>query len=512
MKRTISLIIAIAVMVSMFIVPVSAADVTDVAAIAPGESVLQSNIGDGTSVTNIGSGDYVIDLNGYKWTGKLIITGGNVTIKDTSAAKTGTIDASQSGDGIDVSGNAVVVLENITVIGGLDGGDAIFVGGAPSITAKNCVLTAGKVGIDNTSSASTIVVEDTTFADFADYAPGLGKDGQGRNGAIELRAGAKVTLKGNNTFTINTIIARSGHTSEIKDSFVYGDNASATFGEVSTIAGGNYTATTITYTYEAPEATPETTPTATAEATPTATAEATPTATAEATPTATAEATPTATAPTTAPAEPTGEVAVPVEDVNFDLAAMGGTADYLAHGYGDKVCVMFGYGNIKSLGNLDLSKYSKIIITYATHHPYLNKYDDMPCNSMFALCQNNKTVGFSNTDTREEAGILAQQDTTDSTGMWVNGERKCEIDLSGVDYNGEVFISHYNSTGMEALVSSIVLVAAEGATTTVPGGSTDSGNTNSGNSNPNTGNFMPFVIVVAAAAFVVTVVSKKRAF
>ena len=492
MKRTISLIIAIAVMVSMFIVPVSAANVTDVAAIAPGESVLQSNIGDGTSVTNIGSGDYVIDLNGYKWTGKLIITGGNVTIKDTSAAKTGTIDASQSGDGIDVSGNAVVVLENITVIGGLDGGDAIFVGGAPSITAKNCVLTAGKVGIDNTSSASTIVVEDTTFADFADYAPGLGKDGQGRNGAIEFRAGAKVTLKGNNTFTINTIIARSGHTSEIKDSFEYGDNASATFGEVSTIAGGNYTATTITYTYEAPEATPETTPTATAEATPTATA-------------------PT-TAPTTAPAGPTNEITVPVEDVEFDLEAMGGTADFAPHGYEGTIGLMLGYGNFKSLGNLDLSKYSKLVITYATHHPYLNKYDDMPCNSMFAVCQNASTVGYWNVDKRAEAGILAQQDTTDSTGMWVNGERKCEIDLTGVDYNGEVFLSHYNSTDMEALVTKIVLVAAEGATTVVPGGSTDAGNSGNTGSNPNTGNFMPFVIVVAAAAFVVTVISKKRAF
>ena len=526
MKRTISLIIAIAVMVSMFIVPVSAADVTSVDAIVPGESVLQSDIGNGASVKIITTGEYVIDLNGYKWTGRMEISGDAVvTIKDSSTAKTGTIDASQSGDGIDVKGNAVVVLENITVIGGLDGGDAIFVGGEPTITAKNCVLTAGKVGIDNTSSASTIIVEDTTFADFADYAPGLGKDGQGRNGAIELRAGAKVTLKGNNTFTVNTIIARDNHTSEIKDSFVYGENASATFGDVYTVTS-IYTGAKITYTYTAP-ATPTVEPTTapTAEPTTAPTVEPTTAPTVEPTTAPTVEPTtaptvepttaPTVeptTAPTEAPAEPTNEITVPVEDVEFDMAELGGTADFAPHGYGDKIGVMLGYGNVKSLGVRDLSKYSKIIITYATHHPYLNKYDDMPCNSMFAVCQNDSTVGYWNVDKRAEAGILAQQDTTDSTGMWVNGERKCEIDLTGVDYNGEVFLSHYNSTDMEALVTSIVLVAAEGATTTVPGGSTDSGNTNNGDSNPNTGNFMPFVIVVAAAALVVTVLSKKRAF
>ena len=507
MKRTISLIIAIAVMVSMFIVPVSAADVTSADAIVAGESVLQNDVAKiGFAIT---SGDYVIDLNGYKWTGSLSISGGNVIIKN------GTVDASQVGDAITVSGSAVVVLDGVTVIGAFGGGDAIFVDpGTPDLTIKNCVLTAGKAGIDNTNATATVKVENTKFADFT-YGS---KDPYNRNCAVELRNGAKITFNGANEFEVTQVIRRTNtHSAAFSECLLGGENVTISFADTDTDIGAGssnqYHANTITYVYEAPEATPETTPTATTEATPTATATATavPTVAPTTAPTTAPTVEPT-TAPTTAPAEPTNEITVPVEDVEFDMAELGGTADFAPHGYGDKIGVMLGYGNVKSLGVRDLSKYSKIIITYATHHPYLNKYDDMPCNSMFAVCQNDSTVGYWNVDKRAEAGILAQQDTTDSTGMWVNGERKCEIDLTGVDYNGEVFLSHYNSTDMEALVTSIVLVAAEGATITVPGGSTDSGNTNNGDSNPNTGNFMPFVIVVAAAALVVTVLSKKRAF
>ena len=505
MKRTISLIIAIAVMVSMFIVPVSAADVTSADAIVAGESVLQNDVAKiGFPIT---SGDYVIDLNGYKWTGSLSISGGNVTIKN------GTVDASQVGDAITVSGSAVVVLDGVTVIGAYGGGDAIFVDpGTPDLTIKNCVLTAGKAGIDNTNATATVKVENTNFADFT-YGP---KDPTNRNCAVELRNGAKITFNGANEFEVTQVIRRTNtHSAAFSECLLGGENVTISFADTDTDlgdgSGNQYHANTITYVYEAPEATP----TATAEATPTATATAEPTVEPTSEPTVEPTTEPTV-EPTTEPtAEPTDEVAVPVEDVEFDLEAMGGTASFADHGYGDTIGLMFGYGNYKSLGNLDLSKYSKIIITYATHHPFLNRYDDMPCNAMFAICSNGTTVGYSNVDKREEAGILAQQDCTDSTDIWVNGERTCEIDLSNVDYNGEVFLSHYNSTGMEALVTSIVLVAAEGATTTVPGGSTGNSGSNSNpntNTNPNTGNFMPFVIVIAAAAFVVTVVSKKRAF
>ena len=521
MKRTISLIIAIAVMVSMFIVPVSAADVTAVSEIAPGESVLQGNISGTLTIT---SGDYVIDLNGHEWVGQIFIQGGNVTIKDTSTEAIGGIDASNMGDAIDISGGTLV-LEDTIVVGAHTSGDAVFVSGG-NVTIRGCILTAGKVGLDVTSSAATVVVEDTVFADFE--STGLPKDGAGRNAAIELRNNAKVALNGYNFFLVDKVICRSNtHSASFEDSFVLGENVTATFTDETDLgseSGNPYLGATITYEYEDPTAEPTTEPTTepTVEPTVEPTAEPTSEPTTEPTvePTVEPTAEPTSeptTEPTVEPtveptAEPTNEITVPVEDVEFDLEAMGGTADFAPHGYEGKIGLMFGYGNFKSLGNLDLSKYSKIIITYATHHPYLNKYDDMPCNSMFAICTNGTTVGYSNVDKRAEAGILAQQDTTNSTAGWAGGERTCEIDLSNVDYNGEVFLSHYNSTGMEALVTKIVLVAAEGATTVVPGGSTDSGNTNNGNSNPNTGNFMPFVIVVAAAAFVVTVVSKKRAF
>jgi len=403
--------------------------------IVPGESVLQDDI-----IGNMyfSSGEYVIDLNGFTWSGNLYITGGNITIMDSSDDKTGIIDASLVGDAIDISGNATVVLDGITVIGAYGGGDAIFITESPNVTIKDCVLTSGKAGLDVVSETATVVVENTRFADFAEFKPDLTKDSAGRNSAIEFRNNATVNLIGNNIFDVNTITCRTiTHSKSFEESFALGEGVTASFSEVTDIgdsSGNPYCSTKITYVFEDNALSPTYHPPIFFSTE----------------------------APT---AEPTSGNDVPVEDVEFDLAALGGKAEYTPHGYGDKVCLMLGYVNVHSLGILDLSNYSKLIITYATHHPYLNKYDDMPCNSMFALCKNGITVGYASVDKREEAGILAQQDTANSTGAWANGERTCEIDLTDVDYNGEIFLSHYNATGMEALVSKIVLVAGSDKTT-----------------------------------------------
>lgn len=272
MKRTVSIIIAVAVMIFMFVVPVSAevetspvfdvslaeytapVEITAVSEIAEGESILKNDIEGDITIT---SGEYVIDLNGYTWVGRLLIEGGNVTVKDTSAAKTGKIDASQINDAIDISGGAVVSLEGITVIGAFGSGDGIFVTGSPNVTIKNCVVTAGKAGIDATSLSAVIIVENTVFADFANVVPELSKDSHGRNSAIELRNNAKVILRGANEFEVTTIICRTEtHSTSFAESFMLGENVTATFETENTDlgngSGNSYTANKITYVFEEP--------------------------------------------------------------------------------------------------------------------------------------------------------------------------------------------------------------------------------------------------------------------
>lgn len=274
MKRTISTIIAVAIMVFMFVVPASAevetspvydvslaeytapVEITAVSEIAEGESILKNDIEGDITIT---SGEYVIDLNGYTWVGRLLVEGGNVTVKDTSAEKTGKIDASLRADAIDVSGGAIVSLENITVIGAFGSGDGIFVSGSANVTIKNCVLTAGKVGIDIISLSAVVIVEDSVFADFADYVTDKEKDE--RNAAIEFRNNAKIVLRGENEFKVSRIICRTENQEiPFAESFVLGDNVTIAFEPEDTDLGtfdeNEYKANNITYVYEAPIETP----------------------------------------------------------------------------------------------------------------------------------------------------------------------------------------------------------------------------------------------------------------
>ncbi len=269
MKRTISIMIAVAIMIFMFVVPASAevetspmvafslaeytapVEITAVSEIAEGESILKNDIEGDITIT---SGEYVIDLNGYTWVGRLLIEGGNVTVKDTSAEKTGKIDASLRADAIDVSGGAIVSLEDITVIGAFGTGDGLFVTGSPNVTIKNCVLTAGKAGIDVVSLSAVVIVEDTLFADFSNIVPEKQKDD--RNAAIEFRNNAKVVLRGDNEFEQNTIICRTAtHELSFEESFILGDNVEVTFTEdvdMGVYSEYAYKSTTISYVFDAP--------------------------------------------------------------------------------------------------------------------------------------------------------------------------------------------------------------------------------------------------------------------
>lgn len=155
------------------------------------------------------------------------------------------------------------------------------------------------------------------------------------------------------------------------------------------------------------------------------------------------------------------------EDYEVDLSTLSGAAaNYSAHGYPDRTLVMFGYGTVVSLGTLDLSQYDSCEVTYATDLGYKAFIDGMKATAMWALKSNSETIGYVDVGPNED-GLIAKGDCVDASitneegANWDKGERTTVIDLSNVDYNGEVFLSHFNSTGNEGLCVSIKFVAKE---------------------------------------------------
>lgn len=230
--------------------PAGGNTVTDLSQITAGNNTLAANVSTiGIGAKSLSSGTYVIDLAGYTWTGQLAVSGtADVTIIDSSAGKTGKIDASNAGDAIDVSGSAKLTLDGVKVLGSFGSGDAVFVSGG-TVVSNNSILSAGKAGIDVTSASASITVNGGSFPTF----DGLNDE---RRCAIELRYNAKVTLNGDIDFTVNRIICRATqdgnacHTNALADSIICGDNASATFtAEASFTSNSNYKYADMTYTY-----------------------------------------------------------------------------------------------------------------------------------------------------------------------------------------------------------------------------------------------------------------------
>ena len=100
--------------------------------------------------------------------------------------------------------------------------------------------------------------------------------------------------------------------------------------------------------------------------------------------------------------------------------------------------------HITPLGEIDLSKYSKVIVEYGT--------------GADATYTSADKVNFTDAD----GNVLASFTPSDSTGHWGLAKRTTEIDLSGVDYNGVVKIA-YGSGSPNMSVSAITFVEAGAA-------------------------------------------------
>ena len=269
MKKFISLFVIVTMIVACMTFTVSANDVTSTAAfIKDGTTVnkLTADI-DAAETVLLGEGEsLIVDLNGHKWTCPdvaLSVAGGTSVAKvfDSSEAKTGAIIIANN-DAVKIS-NGELTLENITVKGGDGGMDAVIVEGG-KVTLTNCTLSAGKAAINADNSSDAAGVPAVITVNGGKVAAYDGAAAQ-RNCAIELRRydgttftnGPKITLTGDITFENAKILAQDSYKKTIAEGVVAGEGATVAFADITdatfTETGSAYKATTITYTYEAPE-------------------------------------------------------------------------------------------------------------------------------------------------------------------------------------------------------------------------------------------------------------------
>lgn len=177
-----------------------------------------------------------------------------------------------------------------------------------------------------------------------------------------------------------------------------------------------------------------------------------------------------------------------------------GTNDYLmpfdeawTHSGTDAHILLMNYDNFILIAkDVDLGKYTKAVITYSTDASFKANENEI---GLFS-----KAASFGSQADRKTDGLLASGKTTataDETETWAV-TREMEIDLSDVDYKGDLYLAHYMKEGNGVCVTAIEFTLKDGEAPSDPEEPI-----------PGTGD-MSFALIVAAAAIVITVVIKKR--
>ena len=147
-----------------------------------------------------------------------------------------------------------------------------------------------------------------------------------------------------------------------------------------------------------------------------------------------------------------------------DLSTVGGKQDFFHHGYSDAYGLMLEYANKNALGEYNLADYKEVRVTYATDNTFTAFKEGMACPAFFAICSAAVSVGQVETGPQNVDKILAKVDAEDAritnpAGVnWDKNERTAVIDLTDVDYNGDIWLCHYNATGSACLVVAIEFV------------------------------------------------------
>ena len=168
--------------------------------------------------------------------------------------------------------------------------------------------------------------------------------------------------------------------------------------------------------------------------------------------------------------------------------------------------VMMNYGNyIKISNDIDLSKYSKATISLSAGAALSEEYEI----GFFS-----KAIPFGQAGAKNTDGLIASGAVPVGDAVW-DSYRTMEIDLSNVDYKGELFISYYMAGTDGCCVTEIELTLKDGQTSTDPttkptAKPTDPTKTpDKKPDNSKTGD-SSMIFAVAAAGIVLTVLLKKK--
>ena len=117
-----------------------------------------------------------------------------------------------------------------------------------------------------------------------------------------------------------------------------------------------------------------------------------------------------------------------------------------------------GYNNFLACGTLDLSQYSKVEIVYSFDGTVgiTDARVDAALSNAIGLKSEASAYGWYNNEPNF-SGDLAHTDYVFHNGGWT-AFRTAEIDISAVDYNGEVWLSIYNPEGTEIVIHSLTLI------------------------------------------------------
>ncbi|MFR1518195.1 MAG: hypothetical protein ACLSVG_05385 [Clostridia bacterium] len=168
---------------------------------------------------------------------------------------------------------------------------------------------------------------------------------------------------------------------------------------------------------------------------------------------------------------------------------------------GETHIIMMNYnGYILIAKDVDLSKYSKAVITYSTDKTFVEEENEIGFFS--------KAAPFGFGPDRKTDGLIASGLTTSSNGdAWLI-TRDMEIDLSNVDYKGDLYLAYYMKNPNGVCVTAIEFTLKDG---TEPAPSDPSPTPSNPDKKPNTNTGdMNVVFIIAAAAVVLSVVFKKK--
>lgn len=170
---------------------------------------------------------------------------------------------------------------------------------------------------------------------------------------------------------------------------------------------------------------------------------------------------------------------------------------------GDTHIIMMNYdGYIMIAKDIDLSKYSKAVISYSTDASFAQDENEIGFFS--------KAAPFGHEADRKTDGLLVSGYTTPADGDTWLVSREMELDLSNINYKGDLYLAYYMKVANGVCITGIEFTLNDG-TEPAPSDPTATPTAKPDGQKPNTNTGdMSIAFIVAAAAVVLTVVFKKK--